>query len=50
MGASEALAKRTPSLEILYRVGLGTAASRSRSEDPLAILREETGRVLGAAA
>ncbi len=42
MIASETLAKRRPSMEILYRAGLGRAASRSpRSRDPAAILSAE---------
>jgi hypothetical protein len=51
MIASESLAKRRPSLDILYRVGLGAAASRSQSTNPVAILSAEmTGRVLRSAA
>ncbi|MFL5354668.1 hypothetical protein [Archangium sp.] len=51
MIAMEELADRTPGLEILYRVGLGTAVSLSESKDPIAILSTElTERLLRPAA
>lgn len=51
MIAVEKLADREPSLEILYRTGLGAAASRSASKNPVAILRHEmTGRLVPSAA
>jgi hypothetical protein len=51
MIAAEKLADREPGLEILYRAGLGAAASRSASKNPVAILRHEmTGRLMPSAA
>jgi hypothetical protein len=51
MIASEKLADRRPSLEILYRAGLGTAVSHSTSTDPISILSSAmTGILLPSAA
>jgi hypothetical protein len=51
MIAAEKLADREPGLDILYRAGLGAAASRSASKNPVAILRREmTGRLMPSAA